>query len=109
MGIEEQACHSLHVHILLWIKEINELRIALCSGISTVQQQQKAKLLIAQYFDNVASCSLVYFPDSKMYRSVLITSAIVIGCKGDNFKQCKIKNYEIRGIVHTMHKIRTDI
>ena len=25
MGIEEQACHSLHVHILLWIKEINEL------------------------------------------------------------------------------------
>ena len=25
MGIEEQAHHSLHVHILLWIKEINEL------------------------------------------------------------------------------------
>ena len=24
MGIEEQARHSLHVHILLWIKEINE-------------------------------------------------------------------------------------
>ena len=22
--IEEQACHSMHVHILLWIKEINE-------------------------------------------------------------------------------------
>ena len=66
MGIEEQAHHSLHVHILLWIKEINELRIALCSGISTVQQQQKAKLLIAQYFDNVASCLLVDFPDSKM-------------------------------------------
>ena len=66
MGIEEQACHSLHVHILLWIKETNELRIALCSGISTVQQQQKAKLLIAQYLDNVASCSLVDFPDTKM-------------------------------------------
>ena len=66
MGIEEQACHSLHIHILLCIKEINELRIALCSGISTVQQQQKAKLLIAQYFGNVASCSLVDFPDSKM-------------------------------------------
>ena len=66
MGIEEQARHSLHVHILLWIKEINELRIALCSGVSTVEQQQKAKLLIAQYFDNVASCSLVDFPDSKM-------------------------------------------
>ena len=66
MGIEEQACHSLHIHILLWIKEINELQIALCSGISTVQQQQKAKPLIAQYFDNVASCSLVDFLDSKM-------------------------------------------
>ena len=66
MGIEEQACHSLHVHILLWIKEINELQIALCSGISTVEEQQKAKLLIMQYFDNVASCSLVDFPDSKM-------------------------------------------
>ena len=39
MGIEEQARYSLHIHILLWIKEINELRIALCSGISTVQQQ----------------------------------------------------------------------
>ena len=25
MGIEEQACHSLHIHILLWINEINEL------------------------------------------------------------------------------------
>ena len=25
MGIEEQTCHSLHIHILLWIKEINEL------------------------------------------------------------------------------------
>ena len=25
MGIEEQAHHSLHIHILLWIKEINEL------------------------------------------------------------------------------------
>ena len=45
MGIEEQPHHSLHVHILLWIKEINKLRIALCSGISTVQQQQKAKLI----------------------------------------------------------------
>ena len=40
--------------------------MALCSGISTVQQQQKAKLLIAQYFDNVASCLLVDFPYSKM-------------------------------------------
>ena len=65
MGIEEQAHHSLHVHILLWIKEINELRIALCSGVSTVEQKQKAKLLIAQYFDNVAPCSLVDFPDRK--------------------------------------------
>ena len=43
MGIEEQAHHSLHIHILLWTKEINELRIALCSGISTVQQK-KTKL-----------------------------------------------------------------
>ena len=25
MRIEEQAHHSLHIHILLWIKEINEL------------------------------------------------------------------------------------
>ena len=25
MGIEEQACHSLHIHILLWIKEKTEL------------------------------------------------------------------------------------
>ena len=25
MGIEEQAHHSLHIHTLLWIKEINEL------------------------------------------------------------------------------------
>ena len=66
MGIEEQARHSLHVNILLWIKEINELQMALCSGISTVQQKNKAKLLIAQYFDSVASCSLVDFPDSKM-------------------------------------------
>ena len=55
MGIEEQPHHSLHVHILLWIKEINELQIALFSGISAVQQQQKVKLLIAKYFDNVAS------------------------------------------------------
>ena len=39
MGIEEQAHHSLHVHILLWIKEINELQIALYSGISIVQQK----------------------------------------------------------------------
>ena len=66
IGIEEQAHHSLHIHILLWIKDINELRIALCSGISTVQQKNKAKLLIVQYFDNVASCLLVDFPDSKM-------------------------------------------
>ena len=109
MGIEEQARHSLHIHILLWIKEINELRIALCSGVSTVEQQQKAKLLIAQYFDNVASCSLVDFPDSKMVQKCFDHSAIIIGCTGDNFKQWKIKNYEICGIVHTMHKIRTDI
>ena len=66
MGIEEQAHHSLHIHILLWIKEINELQIALCSGISTAQQKNRTKLLIAQYFDNIASCSLVDFPDSKM-------------------------------------------
>ena len=46
MGIEEQAHHSLHIHILLWIKEINELRMALCSGITTVQEKNKAKLLI---------------------------------------------------------------
>ena len=45
MGIEEQAHHSLHIHILLWIKEINELGMALCSGITTVQEK-KAKLLI---------------------------------------------------------------
>ena len=109
MGIEEQAHHSLHVHILFWMKEINELRITLCSGIRTVQQQQKAKLLIVQYFDDVASCSLVDFQIVKWYRSVLIMSAIVIGYKGDNFKQWKVKNYEICGIVHTMHKIRTDI
>ena len=25
MQIEEKACHSLHIHILLWTKEINEL------------------------------------------------------------------------------------
>ena len=42
MGIEEQARHSLHIHILLWIKKINELRIALCSGISTVQQKKQS-------------------------------------------------------------------
>ena len=46
MGIEEQAHHSLHIHILLWIKEINELQMALCSGITTVQEN-KAKQLIA--------------------------------------------------------------
>ena len=46
MGIEEQAHHSLHIHILLWIKEINELQMALCSGIATVQEKNKAKLLI---------------------------------------------------------------
>ena len=39
MGIEEQACHSLHIHILLWIKGINELQMALCSGITTVQEK----------------------------------------------------------------------
>ena len=61
MGIEEQTHHSLHIHILLWIKEINELQMALCSGITTVQEKNKAKLLIARYFDSVAS-----FPDSKM-------------------------------------------
>ena len=41
MGIEEQALHSLHIHILLWIKEINELQMALCSGIATVQEKTK--------------------------------------------------------------------
>ena len=41
MRIEERAHHSLHIHIPLWIKEINELRKALCSGISTVQQKTK--------------------------------------------------------------------
>ena len=46
MGIEEQAHHSLHIHILLWIKEINELQMALCAGITTVQEK-RAKLLIA--------------------------------------------------------------
>ena len=66
MGIEEQASHSLHIHILLWIKGINELQMALCSGITIVQEKNKAKLLIVQYFDSVASCSLVDFPDSKM-------------------------------------------
>ena len=74
MGIEEQACHSLHVHILLWIKEINELRIALCSGISTVQQQQKAKLLIAQYFDNIGVLQiriLVIFSLTSGYQPIL--------------------------------------
>ena len=40
--------------------------MALCSGITTVQGKNKAKLLIVQYFDSVASCSLVDFPDSKM-------------------------------------------
>ena len=66
MGIEEQAHHSLHIHILLWIKEITELQMALCSGITTVQEKNKAKLLIVHYFDSVASCLLVDFPDSKM-------------------------------------------
>ena len=47
MGIEEQAHHSLQFHILLWIKEINELQIALCSGVTTIQEQNKVKLLIA--------------------------------------------------------------
>ena len=47
MRIEEQARHCLYIHILLWIKEINELRMALCSGINTVQAKNKAKLLIA--------------------------------------------------------------
>ena len=47
MGIEEQAHHSLHVHILLWIKEINEQQMALCSGITTVQEKNKTKQLIA--------------------------------------------------------------
>ena len=42
MGIEEQAHHSLHIHILLWTKEINEVRIALCSGIITVQQKKQS-------------------------------------------------------------------
>ena len=41
MGIEEQAHHSLHIHILLWIQEINELQMALCSGITTVQEKTK--------------------------------------------------------------------
>ena len=86
---------------------IGELQMALWSGRTTVRQNNKAKLLIVQYFDSVASCLLVDFPDNKMYRSVSIMTAIVIGCKGDNFKQWKIKNYEICGIMHTMHKIRT--
>ena len=41
MGIQEQACHSLHIHIPLWIKEINDLQMTLCSGITTVQEKTK--------------------------------------------------------------------
>ena len=41
MGIEEQACQSLHIHILLWIKELKELQMALCTGITTVQEKTK--------------------------------------------------------------------
>ena len=40
--------------------------MALYSGITTIQETNKAKLLIVRYFDNVASCLLVDFPDSKM-------------------------------------------
>ena len=40
--------------------------MALCSGITTVQKRNKAKLLIVQYFDSVASCLFVDFPDGKM-------------------------------------------
>ena len=108
MGIEEQARHSLHIHILLWIKEINELRIALCSWISTVQQQQKARLLIAQYFDNVASCSLIDFADSKMVQKCFDHECHCHWLQRRQF-HWKIKNYEICGTVHTTHKIRTEI
>ena len=38
---------------------------------SNSSRKNKAKVLIVQYFDSVASCSLVDFPDSKMVHKCL--------------------------------------
>ena len=82
--------------------------MALCSGITTVQQRNKAKLLIAQYFDSVASCLLVDFPDSKMVHKRFDHDCNCHWLQRRQF-QAVDKNYEICGIVDTMNRIRTDI
>ena len=67
MGIEEQACHRLHVHIPLWIKEINELQMALCSGIATVQEKTKLNYTLCETLIVQLPAHMLIFQIAKWY------------------------------------------
>ena len=59
MSNEEQARCTLHVHILLWIKNLNELREKLLSAATTLREKANVQKLLIKKFDEIASCKLV--------------------------------------------------
>ena len=61
MSNEEQARCTLHVHILLWIKNLNELWEKLLSAATTLHEKANVQKLLIKIFDKIASCKLVDF------------------------------------------------
>ena len=61
MSNEEQARRTLHVHILLWIKNLNELWEKLLSAATALCEKANVQKLLIKKFDEIASCKLVDF------------------------------------------------
>ena len=61
MSNEEQARHTLHVHILLWVNNLNELWEKLLSAATTLHEKANVQKLLIKKFDETASCKLVDF------------------------------------------------
>ena len=61
MSNEEQARCTLHVHILLWVKNLNELLEKLLSAATTLCEKANVRKLLIKKFDEIASCKLVDF------------------------------------------------
>ena len=61
MSNEEQARRTLHVHILLLIKNLNELWEKLLSAAAALCEKANVQKLLIKKFDEIASCKLVDF------------------------------------------------
>ena len=57
MSNEKQARHTLHIHILLWIKNLNELQEELLSAATKLHEKANVRKLLIKKFDEIASCN----------------------------------------------------